>query len=59
MDQYRRPFKDAGEGRRSTLNWARKLPFEDEPVNIVKIVSKHSEGKVVGAIEQQTAKFRN
>ncbi|KIO75989.1 haloalkane dehalogenase [Pedobacter lusitanus] len=42
MDQYRRPFKDAGEGRRPMLNWARQLPFEGEPVNIVKIVSDYN-----------------
>jgi haloalkane dehalogenase len=38
MDEYRRPFREAGEGRRPMLTWPRQLPIEGEPVEVVDIV---------------------
>lgn len=43
MDQYRRPFKEDGEGRRAMLSWARQLPLGGEPADIVKIVNDNSD----------------
>jgi haloalkane dehalogenase len=43
MDQYRRPFLEAGEGRRAMLNWARQLPIEGEPASIEKIVKDYGD----------------
>jgi haloalkane dehalogenase len=39
MDEYRRPFVDAGEDIRPTLTWPRQIPIEGEPQDVVKIVS--------------------
>lgn len=41
LHDYRRPFAQPGESRRVMLNWARQLPIEGEPANIVKIVSDY------------------
>jgi len=38
MDEYRRPFADAGEGRRPTLSWPRQIPIEGEPADVCAIV---------------------
>jgi haloalkane dehalogenase len=35
---YRRPFLDAGEGRRPTLTWPRQLPIDGEPADVVATV---------------------
>jgi haloalkane dehalogenase len=42
MTHYRRPYADVGEGRRPTLSWARNLPIEGEPADVVAIVSDYS-----------------
>src|SRR6202043_286245 len=42
MDEYRRPFRDAGEGRRATLTWPREIPFEGHPADVDKIVSDYA-----------------
>jgi len=41
MDEYRRPFTNAGEDRRPTLTWPRQIPIEGEPEDVVKIVSDY------------------
>jgi haloalkane dehalogenase len=38
MDEYRRPFREAGEARRPMLSWPRQLPIEGEPAEVVEIV---------------------
>lgn len=40
MNEYRRPFAEAGEARRPTLSWARQLPIGGEPA----ILSTYSLG---------------
>ena len=42
MAEYRRPFAEAGEGRRPTLSWPRALPIEGEPADVVKTVEEYS-----------------
>ncbi len=41
MDQYRRPFREAGEARRPTLAWPRQLPIEGEPADVAEIVQSN------------------
>lgn len=43
MAEYRRPFADAGEGRRPTLSWPRQQPTEGEPAEVVEIVERYGE----------------
>jgi haloalkane dehalogenase len=43
MNEYRRPFVNAGEDRRPTLTWPREIPIEGEPADVVKIVSDYGE----------------
>lgn len=43
MDEYRRPFLEAGEARRPTLTWPRQIPIAGEPADVVKIVSDYGE----------------
>ena len=42
MTEYRRPFLEAGEGRRPTLTWPRQIPIEGEPADVVKVVEDYS-----------------
>ena len=42
MSVYRRPFLNAGEGRRPTLTWPRQIPIEGEPEDVCEIVAKYS-----------------
>jgi haloalkane dehalogenase len=42
MAEYRRPFLEAGEGRRPTLTWPRQIPIAGEPADVVQIVSDYS-----------------
>ena len=42
MNEYRRPFAEAGEGRRPTLDWPRQIPIEGEPADVHRIVSDYS-----------------
>jgi haloalkane dehalogenase len=35
---YRRPFLKPGEGRRPTLTWAREIPIDGEPADVVDVV---------------------
>ncbi|MEP3279271.1 MAG: haloalkane dehalogenase [Stappiaceae bacterium] len=43
MNEYRRPFVNAGEDRRPTLTWPRQIPIEEDPADVVDIVSGYSE----------------
>jgi len=43
MAVYRRPFAEAGEGRRPTLTWPRQIPIEGEPADVVEIATAYSE----------------
>lgn len=38
MEAYRRPWRKAGEGRRPMLSWARHVPLDGEPINMVEVV---------------------
>ena len=42
MDEYRRPFLQAGEDRRPTLTWPRQIPIEGRPADVHAIVSDYS-----------------
>ena len=42
MTVYRKPFANAGEGRRPTLTWPRQIPIEGEPEDVHKIVADYS-----------------
>ena len=41
MDEYRRPFREPGEGRRPTLTWPRQIPIDGEPADVVAIVESY------------------
>ncbi len=43
MDEYRRPFRDPGEGRRPTLSWPREIPIGGEPADVVEIVTQYAD----------------
>lgn len=43
MEHYRRPFAEAGEGRRPTLTWPRQLPIEGTPADVTQIVTSYSQ----------------
>jgi haloalkane dehalogenase len=43
MEQYRRPYLEAGEGRRPTLTWPREIPLDGEPADVVEIVQSYSD----------------
>ena len=40
-DAYRKPFSEAGEGRRPTLAWPREIPIDGEPVDVEAIVAAY------------------
>ncbi len=41
MNEYRRPFVNAGEDRRPTLTWPRQIPIEGEPADVTEIVASY------------------
>ena len=41
MAVYRKPFAEPGEARRPTLTWPREIPIENEPADVVKIISDY------------------
>jgi haloalkane dehalogenase len=41
-DEYRRPFREPGEGRRVMLSWPRDLPIDGEPAGVVATVAAYS-----------------
>lgn len=43
MDEYRRPFANAGEDRRPTLTWPRQIPLAGEPADVVEIVQAYAD----------------
>ena len=44
MEVYRRPYQEAGESRRPTLDWPRQLPFQDEgPADVVERVQAYAD----------------
>jgi haloalkane dehalogenase len=42
MNEYLRPFLNAGEDRRPTLSWPRQIPIQGEPKEVVKVVENYS-----------------
>ena len=42
MNEYRRPFLNAGEDRRPTLSWPRQIPIQGEPQEVVEVVETYS-----------------
>lgn len=43
MNEYRRPFLNAGEDRRPTLTWPRQIPIDGYPQDVHNIVSNYSD----------------
>jgi haloalkane dehalogenase len=43
MVEYRRPFAQAGEGRRPTLTWPREIPIEGKPADVNEIVAAYAD----------------
>jgi haloalkane dehalogenase len=43
MAVYRRPFAEAGEGRRPTLSWPRQIPIDGEPADVTRIVESYAD----------------
>lgn len=43
MTHYRRPFAEAGEGRRPTLTWPRQAPFDGEPADVTEVITAYGE----------------
>lgn len=43
MEEYRRPFRLAGEDRRPTLSWPRQIPIEGQPADVVQIVKDYGD----------------
>ena len=41
MDEYRRPFVEAGEARRPTLTWPRQIPLDREPADVTEIIDNY------------------
>lgn len=42
MTEYRRPFRQAGEGRRPMLTWPRELPIGGDPADVASTVDDYS-----------------
>ncbi len=42
MNEYRRPFLNAGEDRRPTLSWPRQIPIDGEPEDVTQVVQEYS-----------------
>jgi haloalkane dehalogenase len=41
VEEYRRPYREPGEGRRPTLSWPRQLPIAGEPADVVEIIRSY------------------
>ena len=41
-NEYRRPFLNAGEDRRSTLTWPREIPVEGEPADVLDVIEANN-----------------
>ncbi|MDT0634707.1 haloalkane dehalogenase [Spectribacter hydrogenoxidans] len=57
MDEYRRPFADAGEARRPTLTWPRQIPIDGEPADVTAIIENY--GKWLASSEDLPKLFIN
>lgn len=42
MEEYRKPFVEAGEARRPTLTWPREIPIDGTPADVHRIVDGYS-----------------
>lgn len=42
MNEYRRPFENAGEDRRPTLTWPRQIPIGGEPEDVTALVGAYA-----------------
>ena len=42
MNEYRRPFAEAGEDRRPTLTWPRQIPVAGEPADVVQVATDYA-----------------
>lgn len=43
MNEYRKPYLQAGESRRPTLTWPREIPIDGEPRDVTEIAQGYSE----------------
>ncbi len=43
MAEYRRPFREPGEGRRPTLTWPREIPIDGEPADVHAIATEYAD----------------
>ncbi len=43
MDNYRKPFAEAGESRRPTLTWPREIPIDGDPDDVVAVVQGYAD----------------
>jgi haloalkane dehalogenase len=43
MAEYRRPFREPGEGRRPTLTWPRQIPIDGEPADVSAAAAAYAE----------------
>jgi haloalkane dehalogenase len=43
LDEYRRPFREPGEGRRPMLTWPREVPFDGAPVDVAAVAQANAE----------------
>ena len=50
MDEYRRPFREPGEGRRPTLSWPRQVPVNGDPANVTEIVEDYGRWLVLSDV---------
>lgn len=50
MDEYRRPFREAGEARRPTLTWPRQIPIDGEPAEVAEIVQSYADWLVTSDV---------
>lgn len=41
MEEYRRPFAEAGEARRPTLTWPRQIPIDREPQDVTAVAQAY------------------
>lgn len=50
IDEYRRPFRNAGEDRRPTLTWPRQMPLDGEPADVVAVVEAYGRWLATSAV---------
>ena len=41
-DEYRRPFRNPGEDRRTTLSWPREIPVDGEPADVLAVIEENN-----------------